>query len=199
MRQGLEKDTALEAINLVSKLTLDSPTSTPGNIEFADSNEGYIIEGSYSHQAIDVIKDDVAARANRFQLLEYTNQPEDVSSVCRYQRCLQLLRENAGELTLEKLATFSRDHANGPGPNSICRHGTHYTEETSLGAAAIEIDRDNPDKTKISIALGKPCHAWRSAEGFVTLSFEDAGDSIPAGFMNGAVWKKYYSEEPLLP
>lgn len=199
MRQGLEKNTAAEAANLISGLILENPTSTPGNIEFADSNEGIIIEGSYTHQAINVVRDQVAARTNRFQLLEYTNQPEDVSSVCRYQRCLQLLRENEGELTLEKFAEFSRDHANGPGPNSICRHGNDYHEETSLGAAIIEIDREAPEKSVIRMALGKPCHAWRSSEGYITLTLADGPDKVPAGFLNGAVWQQFYSEEPLLP
>ncbi len=199
MRLGLEKDTAADAANLVSKLILENPTSTPGNIEFADSKEGIIIEGSYTHQAIEVVRDQIAARANRFQLLEYTNQPEDVSSVCRYQRCLQLLRENEGQLTLEKLMEFSRDHANGPGPNSICRHGSHYREETSLGAAVIEINRDAPEKSVISMCLGKPCHAWRSPEGYITLTMDDDPDKVPPGFFDGNVWKRFYSEEPQLP
>lgn len=199
MRQGLEKNTAAEAANLVSRLIIESPTSTPGNIEFADSKEGLIIEGSYTHQAIEVVRDQVAARANRFQLLEYTNQPEDVSSVCRYQRCLQLLREHEGQLTLEKFMEFSRDHANGPGPNSICRHGSHYREETSLGAAVIEIDRQAPEKSTIIIALGKPCHAWRNPEGYIKLAMDSDPAEVPTGFFDGNVWKKFYSEEPLLP
>ncbi|MFN8455745.1 MAG: C45 family peptidase [Anaerolineae bacterium] len=199
MRQGLEKNTAAEAANLVSGLILTSPTSTPGSIEFADSKEGIIIEGSYSHQAIEVIRNQAAARANRFQVLEYTNQPEDVSSVCRYQRCLELLQANEGQLTLEKLMEFSRDHANGPGPNSICRHGTHFSEETSLGAAVIELNREQPEKSIISICLGKPCHAWRNPEGHITLTVDTDPDNVPVGFLDGNVWKRFYSEEPLLP
>lgn len=199
MREGLEKDTAAEAANLVSALLLANPTSTPGNIEFADSKEGIIIEGSYTYQGIDVVRDAIAARANRFQLFEHRNQPEDVSSVCRYQRCMQLLRENEGNLTIEKLADFSRDHANGPGPNSICRHGADYHEETSLGAAAIEIDRQAPQKSRISIALGKPCHAWRAPEGHITMSLDVDPAQIPEGYFDGSVWKQFYSEKPQLP
>ena len=199
MRQGLEKDNAYDAANLISRLLMENPTSTPGNIEFADSDEGIIIEGSYSHQAIDVVRNQTAARANRFQLLEYTNMPEDVSSVCRYQRCLQLLKENEGKLTLEKFMEFSRDHANGPSQNSICRHGNHYREETSLGAAVIEIDREAPEKSTISMALGKPCHAWRSPDGYITMSVDANASEIPTGFFDGGIWKKFYSEEPILP
>jgi len=199
MRQGLEKDNAYDAASLIARLLMENPTSTPGNIEFADSNEGIIIEGSYTHQAIDVVRNQVAARANRFQLLEYTNMPEDVSSVCRYQRCLQLLKENEGQLTLEKLMEFSRDHANGPGQNSICRHGDHYVEETSLGAAVIEIDREAPEKSTIIMALGKPCRAWRSPNGYVSLTVDSDMSEIPQGFFDGGVWKEFYSEEPQLP
>lgn len=199
MRQGLEKNTAAEAANFISGLIVENPTSTPGNIEFVDSKEGIIIEGSYSHQAIDIVRDDVAARANRFQLLEYTNQPEDVSSVCRYQRAMHLLRENEGQLTLEKLMGFSRDHANGPGPNSICRHGSHYSEEVSLGSAVIEIDSKSPEKSTINMALGKPCHAWRNSEGFVSLTVDADPEDVAESFFDGGVWKQFYTEEPLLP
>jgi hypothetical protein len=183
----------------VSGLLLTNPTSTPGNIEFADSEEGIVIEGSYTYQGIEVVHDAVAARANRFQLFEHRNQPEDVSSVCRYQRCMQLLCSNEGKLTLEKMTAFSRDHANGPGPNSICRHGDDYHEETSLGAAAIEINGNDPNQTRLSIALGKPCHAWRADEGHITIHMDTACEEIPEGFFNGTVWRRFYSEEANLP
>ncbi len=199
MRQGLEKNTAAEAAHTIAGLILQNPTSTPGNIEFADANEAVIIEGSYSHQALEVIRDGVAARANRFQVLEYTNDPSDVSSVCRYQRCLELLRSNAGQLTLEHLREFSRDHANGPGPNSICRHGSHFREETSLGAAVIEIERGDPQRSRISMALGKPCHAWRDPAGQITLTMDQLAREVPAGFTDGGVWKRFYSEQAQLP
>lgn len=199
MRQGLEKDSAAEAVNFVNGLLLTNPTSTPGNIEFVDSGEGIVIEGSYTYQGIDVVRDAVAARANRFQLFEERNQPEDVSSVCRYQRSMELLQDNGGNLTIEKLAEFSRDHANGPGPNSICRHGSDFHEETSLGAAAIEINREAPGESRISIALGKPCHAWRADKGHITITLDTDPEEIPEGYFDGSVWKQFYSEEPLLP
>ena len=198
LRDGLQENSAVEASNIVSKMILENPTSTPGSMEFVDSGVGIVIEGSYTHQAIDVVRNDVTARANRFQLLEHTNQPEDVSSVCRYQRCMQLLNENAGELTLEKFREFSRDHVNGPGQNSICRHGSHYREETSLGAAVIEINGTAPEESVISICLGKPCHAWRDSNGYATISFDQL-DTIPSGFSDGSVWNEFYSEEPCLP
>lgn len=112
---------------------------------------------------------------------------------------MHLLRENEGKLTLDKLMEFSRDHVNGPGPNSICRHGDHYTEETSLGAAVIEINRVAPEKSIIDIALGKPCHAWRSPEGHIWLSVDVDPGEVPAGFFDGSVWKRFYSEEPQFP
>jgi hypothetical protein len=199
MRQGLEKDSALAAASYVTGLVLENPTSTPGNIEFADSKQAVILEASYTHHALEVIRDQVAARANRFQVLEYTNQPEDVSSVCRYRRAMELLRANEGQLTLEKFVEFSRDHVNGPGPNSICRHGSHYSEETSLGAAVVEVDRNAPQKSAIVIALGKPCHAWRDEAAILRLTMEAAPKSVPAGFVDGSVWKRFYSEEPVLP
>jgi hypothetical protein len=199
MRQGLEKDTAASAANYIAGLILENPTSTPGNIEFADAGQAVVIEGSYTHQALEVIRDTVAARANRFQVLEYTNDPADVSSVCRYQRCMQLLRQHEGALTLEKLIEFSRDHANGPGQNSICRHGGHFSEETSLGAGVIEIDREDPRRSRITLCVGKPCRAWRSPDGQFSLTMDQLATGLPPGFTDGSAWKQFYSEEPQLP
>jgi len=197
MREGLEKGrTALEAAQMILPNLLGNPMSTPGNIHFADAEAAVIIEGSYHELATEIVRDEVAARSNCFVLLKELNREDDVSSICRYIRCRQLLTENKGKITVEKMIEFSMDHANGPGPNSICRHGTHFSEETSLSAAVMEINESEPEKSKISIALGKPCHAWRSKEAHITLSMQMGPEDIPEGFKNGEIWKKFYTEEP---
>ncbi len=196
MRRGLEENSAAAAAHVVSGLILENPTSTPGNIEFADRREAVIVEGSYTEQALEVVRDRVAARANRFQLLEYTNQADDVSSICRYQRAMQLLHQNEGQMTVEAFTGFSQDHVNGPGPNSICRHDYDYHEETSLGAMVVEIDHQTPENSTIAIALGKPCHAWQSPLGYMQLRPADVTQEFPDGFLDGSVWRKHYSEDP---
>lgn len=197
MREGLEKGrNALEASQAILPGLLESPMSTPGNIEFADAREAVIIEGSYHELATEIVRDDIAARSNCFVLLKALNREDDLSSICRYIRCLQLLGEHKGKITSEKMVEFSMDHANGPGPNSICRHGTHFAEETSLSAAVMEINGKNPEKSKIAIALGKPCHAWRAKEARITLDMTMGLKDISEGLKDGETWKKYYTEEP---
>jgi len=196
MREGLEKgENALESAQAILPNLLENPMSTSGNIHFADAKEAIIIEGSYHELATEIIRDEVAARSNCFVLLKELNREDDLSSICRYIRCQQLLTENKGKITVEKMIEFSMDHANGPGPNSICRHGTHFSEETSLSAAVMEINEREPEKSKISIALGKPCRAWRDKEAHITLSMEMGPEDIPEGFKNGEIWKKFYPEE----
>jgi len=197
MREGLERGkNALAAAQAILPNLLENPMSTPGNIQFADAQQAMIIEGSYHELATEIVKDEVAARSNRFVLLEALNREDDLSSICRYIRARQLLSENKGNVTLEKMIEFSMDHANGPGPNSICRHGTHFSEETSLSAAVMEINAGKPEKSKIALALGKPCHAWRAGEAHINLDMTMGPEDIPEGLKNGEIWKKFYTEEP---
>ena len=196
LREGLEEPSARAAAQRIVAKLMEAPTSTPGNIEFADAGEGWIIEGSYDRVAVEVLRNQAGCRANRFQIMEALNSPEDVSSICRYVRCQHLLTENAGHLTFEKLVEFSQDHANGPGPNSICRHGDHFRDETSLGAAVIEINPEQPERSRIAVALGKPCHAWRDHEGWVVLEVGTDEPKVPQQFLDGGIWKRFYTEEP---
>ena len=196
-REGLLKSSALEAANYVAGRVSESPTATPGNIEFVDSTAGAIVEGSYDRVAIQVVKSGIASRSNSFVVLRELNDPTDVSSYCRYVRTQQLLSDRIGKLTPDLMKQFSQDHANGPGPNSICRHGKHYEEETSQSVMITELDREHPLRTRFWIAMGKPCHAWRRPAG----SFEgtlDQLDRVPEGFLNGDTWKRFRSEEPNL-
>lgn len=197
MRDGLEVgDTALKAAQTILPGLLESPMSTPGNIEFADAKEAVIIEGSYNELATEVVRDAVAARSNRFVILKELARDDDLSSICRYVRCIELLHANKGKITLEKMIEFSQDHANGPGPNSICRHGNHFSEETSLSSMVMEINGKEPQKSRIAIALGKPCHSWASKDGHIIADMTIRSEDIPEGLRNGEIWKKYYTEEP---
>ena len=194
-RDALEKKSAIEASQLVSNMILVNPMATPGNMEFADAKEAIILEGSYNKLAMETIREGVASRSNCFVLLKELNQWDDISSQARLVRSKQLLGEKKGSIDKDVMIGFSMDHANGPGPNSICRHGQHFSEEVSLSAAAMEIDRENPRRSKISFALGKPCHAWRDPRGHVDLDMSIDTSSIPADLSSGDAWKKFYLEE----
>ena len=197
MRDGLEFDNARDAAERTLSDLIDSPMSTPGNVEFLDKEACYIIEGSYTQFAVEIIRGDrVAARANHFKLLHDLNDPEDIAGHKRYARCMELLEGNAGRIDREKMIEFSMDHANGPGPNSICRYGTTPEEETSLSSMIMEINPDDPKKSAVHICLGKPSHAWRDPAGNLTLSMDSKPEDIPQGFLNGDIWKRFYTEEP---
>jgi hypothetical protein len=99
-------------------------------------------------------------------------------------------------VTFDDLVAASADHAHGPGESSICRHGADYHEETSLGAGVIEIDPQRPERSRIALALGKPCHAWRSAESHIDLTADAEPGDIPAAFLDGTAWRAAYSELP---
>jgi hypothetical protein len=194
-REGLARTSAMEAASMIAARVTENPTATPGNIEFVDSTHGMIVEGSYDRVAIHTVKSGIASRANSFVALGVLNEPTDVSSYCRYVRTQQLLTDNAGALTPDLMKQFSQDHANGPGPNSICRHGKHYEEETSQSAMVVQLNRAYPRRAHFWIAMGKPCHAWPHPDG----SFEGTMERLegaPAGFLNGETWKRFWSEEP---
>lgn len=197
IREALETcKNALTACNLTTSKILETPMITSGNLQFADVKEAFIIEGSYNKLAVETIRDRTASRANSFVLLGSLNSEEDVSSICRLTRARQLLRENEGNIDMELMKRFSMDHANGPGVNSICRHSHDPSDETSLGAAIMEIDKENPGLSRITMAIGKPCWAWKEKEAHITLSMTDDFNDVPSGFTNGETWKKFYSEEP---
>ena len=193
--RGLQKETALQAANYVSARISENPTATPGNIEFVDFTTGVIVEGSYDRVALQVVKSGIASRANSFVVMKDLNDPSDVSSYCRYVRSQQLLKENAGRLTPDLMKQFSQDHLNGPGPNSLCRHGEHYLEETSQSSMVVEIDPSTSEETRLWLALGKPCQAWNHPDGFIERTM-NRWDDTPEGFSNGEVWKRFWTEEP---
>jgi hypothetical protein len=94
---------------------------------------------------------------------------------------------------------LSIDTENGPGLNSICRYQENdYTDETSLSAAIFAIDGDDPENSDVYMALGKPCHAWRTEEGDGWLHVTAAAteDDVPDRFLTGEAWLENYTEEP---
>lgn len=194
-REALEANSALEAFQRVLATITHTPMGTPGNMEFADARECWILEGSYDKYAAEVVRHGTCARTNRFVLLAHLNQWDDVSSQVRYVRSLQLLQIHEGRITAELMQGFSMDHENGPGPNSICRHSRHYQDETSLSTAVMEINAAQPERSRIHIALGKPCVAWREPQSRLTLEMTTEPEDIPAGFVDGSVFKKFYAEE----
>ena len=169
---------------------------TPGVLWFADAGNIYVVEGSSGQFAVQRVQDGVAVRSNHFLLLDHLNNEKAASSVCRKIRGNQLLEENYGHITKEKLMEFSMDHMNGPGQNSICRHGNNPEDSITVSASIMELNGQNPGKSKISIALGTPCWAWRNSAGNFTFQMDADIKTIPRNFRDGSAYKDYIKVEP---
>ena len=195
-RDGLELTAATLATQAMVARVAESPMATPGNLEFVDSTRAFVIEGSYDRVAVQAYDKGVGSRTNRFVTLQELNDPKDLSSYCRLVRTQELLAAASGRLTLDNFAAFTRDHANGPGPNSICRHHDDVRSETTQSAMVAEINGASPPDSVVRIALGKPCHAWRHGDGHIELTLRFKIEDIPEGLRTGEVWKRYWTEKP---
>lgn len=195
-RDGLELTAAMMATQAMVARVAESPMATPGNLEFVDSTRAFVIEGSYDRVAVQAYDKGVGSRTNRFVTLQELNDPNDLSSYCRLVRTQELLGVASGRLTLDDFVSFTRDHANGPGPNSICRHHGDVRSETTQSALVAEINGTSPADSIVRVALGKPCHAWRHADGHIELTLRFKVEDIPEGLRTGEVWKRYWTEEP---
>lgn len=197
MRKGVsDASTSREASKLVTAELLDQSMSTPGNVEFVDREDAFLIEGSYDRISVMQLRNGFVARVNRFELLSNLNDPENVSSYARYVRANELLQNNKGRVNAEKMIQFSKDHANGPGINSICRHDYDFHSETSLSAAVMEVDSSDPKSSKFHFCLGKPCVAWSEPDCHFVVDMKAQPQDIPERLRNGESWKKHYTEEP---
>jgi len=85
------------------------------------------------------------------------------------------------------------DHQNGPEANSICRHSPDPEESATVSASIMELEDENPEKSRISIALGSPCKAWRHDQGNFTFQMDQDPTTIPKNFINGTTYKMFFS------
>lgn len=198
LTDGLAYGSAQEAARWAVAAMAERPTSTPGNVEFADARSAYVIEGSYRHWAVEEIHDRAVIRTNMFTLLDRLNDPGDESSQTRFARGNDLLAEVGEGVRPEDFRRFSQDHEHGPSLNSICRHSPNHEDETSLSAMIVALDGEDPARTRIEIALGKPCWAWNDPEGVLTMTMGDGPESIPEGFSTGERWRRFYDEDARL-
>jgi len=197
LKEGLEYSSAKDAVkHTLGKLT-DSRMKIPGILFFVDSNNIYVIE-AHKNFAVIHITDGYVVRANRFLVLENNdiNNEKTISSICRYSRGKQLLEESFGKIDRQRFIAFSMDHKNGPGTNSICRHSRDPKEAITVSASVMELDSEYPERSKISVALGSPCWAWRNSNGNFTFQMNDDIGRIPKNFFDGSAFLEYFKEEP---
>ena len=196
-RDALSKKTALEAAQYTVARLLEQPMASSGMLEFADADEVYLVENVYEQVAVKKVKDDVDSRSNYLVVLDALNEPGNASCYCRYHRTQKLLSQLRGKGTLEDFKKISMDHHDGTGSVGICRH-TDGLDSSTQSAAIMELNREDPKKSVIHIALGKPCHAWRMEDGHVSISMDMERDQIPEAFFRGEAYIKYGTAAPLL-
>ena len=195
MREGLEQDTVQDAVKHVTSRLVQVGMENPGILWFVDSNNIYVIEGAPREFSVQHLTAGFTVRSNHFILLDHLND-DNISCICRYSRGKQLLTENYGKINRERMMEFSMDHKNGPGENSICEHSRDPERVVTESAAIMELNNLNPQKSKISIALGSPCRAWRSSGGNFTFQMDDDIEKIPKKFLDGSVYKEFIKKEP---
>jgi hypothetical protein len=112
------------------------------------------------HRYDSLVKEDgVLCHTNHFILKEMGkfNQKIGASSQARLNRIEELLKGDS--FTKEQFVTFSRDHFNGPGSSSICRHfekEVRGSERTVSAAVYALRKREAPE---IWVSLGQPCQS----------------------------------------
>jgi isopenicillin-N N-acyltransferase like protein len=103
--------------------------------------------------------DGTLCHTNHFILngMKALNPKIGVSSRTRLNRIEELLSDRP--LTKEKFIAFTKDHVNGPGGRSICRHveaGSRSSERT-LSTAVFYLPGDGPPE--LWVALDQPCRS----------------------------------------
>lgn len=197
LREGLECKSATEAVNLTLQKLTKAPMGSPGMLFFADANDVYVVEGGCVGDlfAVQHFKNGALSRSNHFEILGQLNNQRSISAICRKIRAQELIKQNYGKINCDVLKTFSMDHINGP-RNSICSHSHNPEDSVTVSAAIMEIDHQSPQKSRISIALGSPCWAWRSENSNFTFQMDNDTDLIPAEYISGASFADNYKAEP---
>ena len=205
-RALLRADTVEEGVvHIMGELAV-SPMDTPGTIFVADGNRAAIVEGEFTNVGVEWV-DGVGARGNTFEQLDHLAVPghEYPSTYHRHERITEILEREAGEITVDTMLDISVDHENGPSRGSICVHPDsdgevsnvdHTADEQSAtcSAAIFDLNGDNPARSTVYIALGTPCHAWRTAngKGWFAVELTDLEAGLPESFVSGDVWLEHY-------
>ena len=144
----------------------------------ADATDSVLLEIDPVTERITVDEDRVVTRTNHF-VDSASTQTE--SSTNRRERALELLEE-ADRLDRTDLWAVARDHANGPGDGSICRHPEPETDEPhafgQLTTASTAIFEGG--SPVIEIGLANPCGTERTRCTFV--------EEVPTDLRTGRRW-----------
>ncbi|HET7325073.1 MAG TPA: C45 family peptidase [Halococcus sp.] len=120
-------------------------------------------------------------RTNHFIGVNRDMPDEEASTGKRFARATELAADFPREITRAELFAVARDHDNGPGPNSLCRHGGEFPsrldQATTVGATVYR----GGTPTCYGL-LGNPCRTSP-----VEVSFDR---SIPDDLRTGQRWRE---------
>ena len=110
-------------------------------------------------------------------------------TLTRYERAKEMLK-TVDSVSVDDLIRFGRDHANGPGSYSVCRHnayiGTELEKLLSSSTISSQIFKIG-EKIETWVALGRPCQTE-----FKHLRW---GDTVPEPLASGQHWLDNLSQE----
>ncbi|WP_252700275.1 C45 family autoproteolytic acyltransferase/hydolase [Natronosalvus vescus] len=144
----------------------------------ADATDAALLEVDPVTERITADDDPVVTRTNHFV---HSPSTQSESSTERRTRALELL-ESMDRFDRDELWSLARDHANGPGDRSICRHPEPETDEPhafgQLTTASTAIFEGG--SPVVEVGMGNPCTAERTRCVF--------GEAIPADLRTGQRW-----------
>ena len=188
-----ECEDTVEAIKFIKTNKIDGCS----NLFLGDHNDVYIIElkNGYPPHVKKLKKPD--ARANHY--LFHDNLPAITKTeiigrqqtLTRYTRAKQLLK-GLERVSVNNFIEFSKDHNQGPGPYSICRHEAFVGStldkiltSTTLSCQIFKIG----EEIETFVSLGQPCQTE-----FKHLHFND---EIPSELASGERWLENLTENKI--
>jgi len=158
VRPGVPRTMVVRAILAARRLgqALDAclfpqRASSYNNIVADAWGEVYAMEGSATDCEPIYIEDNILAHANHYvspPMRRFEAAPGEMGdSIVRHNRAMRLLRENYGQLSVERFQKLLADHANYP--LSICKHGY---ESVTVFSIIIDLNR-----LCAWIGRGRPC------------------------------------------
>ena len=192
VRRLLEEcDTVDEALHFID----DNKVSACSNLFLGDHERMVVAElknGFPVH--VDEVEE-ADARANHY--LYHDNPPlvdrdtilHRQYTLTRYERAKEMLK-TVDSVSVDDLVRFGRDHANGPGSYSVCRHnayiGTELEKLLSSSTISSQVFKIS-EKIETWVALGRPCQTE-----FKHLRW---GDEVPEPMASGQHWLGNLSQE----
>ncbi|OVE84931.1 C45 family autoproteolytic acyltransferase/hydolase [Natronolimnobius baerhuensis] len=154
----------------------------------ADETDACVLEIDPVTEQMTVDEGPISTRTNHFV---HADSTETASSTMRRKRAQGLLT-GRGRLERDDLWALARDHENGPGDDSICRHPEPGLTKHSFGqlttASAALFEGGSP---KLEVTLGTPCDGEPTRCAF--------GEEIPGALRTGQQWFEWRRKNESAP